>query len=182
MTTAWPERCVHRAAARRAPRPRPRSRWLVFKHQIDNLRLLDVEIGLGLEHLAHLHPILPLVALRSRRPHRRPARGVQQAELDADSVRNLAHDAAQRIYFAHQVALGDAADGRVARHLRDQVEIEAKQRRAQSHARGRHRRFTARVSCSHYYDIVLFRKSHTGSILELQGDSIGFEGLRGRDL
>ena len=82
--------------------------------------------GLRLEHLAHLHAILLLVALRARRPDGGAARGVEQAELDADGVGDLAHDSAERVDFAHQMALGDAADGGVAGHLRDEVEISVK--------------------------------------------------------
>ena len=83
---------------------------------------------LRLQHLAHLHAVELLVALRPRTPHRRPARGIQQPELDAHSVGHLAHDAAQRIHLAHQVALGHAANGRIAAHLRDQVHIHGDQR------------------------------------------------------
>jgi hypothetical protein len=63
------------------------------------------------------------------------------------------------------MALGDAADGRIATHLRDQVEVQRKDRRAQPHARRRYRRLTARVARAHDDDIVLFRKAHA-SILE----------------
>ncbi len=87
--------------------------WLL-KQQIHHFRLLDVQVCLRLEHLAHLHPVLALVALRSRRPHRRPAGGIQQAELDADRVGDLAHNPTQRIHFAHQVPFGDASNGGIA--------------------------------------------------------------------
>jgi hypothetical protein len=83
-----------------------------------------VQVGLGLEHLAHLEAILLLVALRTRRPDSRSARGIQQAELDADCVGDFAHDATQGIDFAHQVSFGDAADGGIARHLRDEIDVE----------------------------------------------------------
>ncbi len=83
-----------------------------------------MQFGLGLEHLAHLQPILLLVALGARRPHRRAARSIQQAKLDAHGVGDLAHDAAEGVHLAHQVALGNAADGGIARHLRDQVHVE----------------------------------------------------------
>jgi hypothetical protein len=73
--------------------------------------------------LAHLQPVLLLVALCSRRPHRRPARGVQEAEPNADGIGHLAHDAAQRVHFAHQVSFGNAADRGIARHLRDKIDV-----------------------------------------------------------
>ena len=89
-------------------------RPILVENQIHHFRLLDVEIRLRLQHLAHLHPVLPFIALRSRRPHRRPARRIQQPELDAHRVGDLAHNPAQRIYFSNQVSFGDAPNGRVA--------------------------------------------------------------------
>ena len=58
----------------------------------------------------------------------------KQAELDADGVGDFAHDAAERVDLPHQVTLGDAADGRVAGHLRDQVEIHGDHRGPEAHA------------------------------------------------
>ena len=132
----------------------------IFDDQVDHLRLLDEEVRLGFEHLAHLHAVERLVALRARRPHCRAARCVEQAELDAAGVGDLAHDAAQRIDLAHQVSLGDSADRRVAAHLRDQVEVQRKDGRAQPHARRRHSGFAAGMPCADDDDVVLFRKSH----------------------
>ena len=139
----------------------------LVEHQVHHFRLLDVQICLRLQHLAHLHPVLVLVALCPGRPHRRPARGIQQPELDPDRIRHLAHNAAQCIHFPHQVALGDAPNGGIARHLRDQIQIETEQRRPQPHPGSRHRRFAARVTRTHNYNVVLFRKRHNTSILEL---------------
>ena len=161
ITTA-PANTVRPSRSRTPRTVAPRS----IQHQIHHFRLLDVQIRLRLQHLAHLHPVLPLVALRPRRPHRRPARGIQQAKLDPHSIRNLAHNAAQRVHFPHQVPLGDAANRGVARHLRDQIQIETEQRRPQPHARCRHRRLASRVPRTHNYNVVTFRKPHNTSILE----------------
>ena len=99
---------------------------------------IRAEVLLAFEHLAHLEPVGLLVALRPWRPHRRPSRRVQQAELNADRVRDFAHDPAERVDFAYQVTFGNAAHGRVARHLRDQVNVQREQRGAQAHASGSH--------------------------------------------
>jgi hypothetical protein len=56
--------------------------------------------------------------------------------------------------------LGDAANGGVATHLRDQVEVQGEQGGAQAHARGGHRRFAASVSCADHQYIELFGKGH----------------------
>jgi hypothetical protein len=120
---------------------------------------------LALQHLAHLHAVELLVALRPRTPHRRSARSVEQAELDAHRIGHLAHHAAQRIHFAHKMALGHAADGRVAAHLRNQVEVHGDQRGLQAHARRGHGRLAAGMTRAHHCHIVLFGKGHPDLIL-----------------
>ena len=119
-----------------------------------------MEAGLGFEHLAHLHAIELLVALGARAPDGGAARGIEQAELDADGIGDLAHDAAERIDFAHQVALGHAADGRIAAHLRDEVQVHGDERGLQAHARGGHGGLAAGVPGAHDDHIVLFGESH----------------------
>ena len=72
----------------------------VFDDQTCHFRLLDFEIRPRLQQFAHLQAIGLLVALRARRPHSWSARGIEQPELDADRVSDLAHDAAERVDFA----------------------------------------------------------------------------------
>jgi hypothetical protein len=76
--------------------------------------LLDLQIRLGLEDLAHFQAVRLLVALGAGRPDGGSARGVQQAELDTDRVSDFAHNAAQGIDFADQMAFGNSADRGVA--------------------------------------------------------------------
>ena len=133
---------------------------LLFDHEVDDLSLSNVEAGLGLENLAHLHAVELLVALCARAPDGRAARGVEESELDADSVGNFAHDAAERVNFADQMPLGNSADRRVAAHLRDQVQVHGDERGLQAHARGSHGSLAACMTGAHHYDIVLFGESH----------------------
>src|SRR6185503_5870559 len=91
-----------------------RRQTTVLQNQIRNFSLLDLKIPLRLQNLAHPNPIGLLVALRPRRPHRRPAGSVQQSKLDANCIRNLAHNAAQRVDLAHQVPFGNSANRRIA--------------------------------------------------------------------
>jgi pimeloyl-ACP methyl ester carboxylesterase len=56
--------------------------------------------------------------------------------------------------------LGDPANRRIAAHLRNQIKIQGKDRRAQTHPRRRHRRLATSVSRTHYNDVELFRKAH----------------------
>jgi len=132
----------------------------VLEDEIHDLGLADVEAGLGFENFAHLDAIELLVALGARAPDSRAARCIEEAELDADGIGDFAHDAAESVDFADQVTLGNAADGRVAAHLSDQVEVHGDERGLEAHARGSHCGFAAGVACADYGDIVLFSKSH----------------------
>ena len=74
---------------------------------------------------------------------------------------NLVHD------LADKMALRDAAYGRVARHLRDQIEIQREQRRPPTHARRGHRGLAAGMPRAHDHDVVLFDKAHLASLTRL---------------
>jgi hypothetical protein len=63
------------------------------------------------------------------------------------------------------MALGDSADGGVAAHLGDQVEVQGKDRRAQSHARSGDCGFATGVSSPYDHDIILFREAHISILL-----------------
>jgi hypothetical protein len=58
------------------------------------------------------------------------------------------------------MALGDAADGGVAAHLGDEVEVHGDERGLEAHTRGGHGGFAPGVSGADDNDIVLFSKSH----------------------
>ena len=90
-----------------------------------------------------------------------PLAAVQDAELDARPVDRPAHDAVERIDLAHEMALAEPADRRIARHLADRRPLvrsaAASAPRAappprpprSRHARRRpRRRRSARSSCS----------------------------------
>ena len=132
------------------------------RSELGDLGLLDLEVGLGFEDLAHLEAVGLLVTLGAGRPDGGAARGVEQAELDADGVGDFGHDAAERVDLAHDVSLGDAADGGVAGHLGDEVGVEGEQGGAQSHARRGHGSFAAGMTGSDDGNIELFGKTHGG--------------------
>src|SRR3546814_995024 len=73
----------------------------------------------------------PAVGLRARPLHRRTLAPVEQAIMDTGGVGGAAHDPVQRIDLAHQMALAQPADRRVARHLADLARI----LRDEAHAR-----------------------------------------------
>ncbi len=126
-----------------------------------------MQARLALEDFAHLHAVKLLVALCAGTPDGGTARRIKQAKLDADGICDLAHDAAQRVDLAHEVALGHAADGWIAAHLGNQVEIHGDDRGLQAHARRSHSRFAPGVSGAHNHYIVLFGESHPIFILRM---------------
>ena len=129
-----------------------------FHDQLSHLSLLDEEIRLALQHLAHLEAVLLLVTLGARRPHGRPPGSIEQAKLDSHRVSDFAHDPAQGIHLAYQMALGNPAHGRIARHLGNQVHVEREQGRFQSHAGRGHGSFAAGMAGADNDHIVLFSK------------------------
>jgi len=78
---------------------------------------------------------MPRVGLRPRPAHRRSLAGIEDAELDAGPVGCAGHQAAERVDLLDQVALADAADGRVARHLSKGLDAVREEQGTASHAR-----------------------------------------------
>ncbi len=134
----------------------------VLKNHFRHFRLLDLQIGLGFQDLAHFQAIGLLVALGAGGPDRGAARGIEQAELDADGVGDFAHDAAQGINFANQMSLGDSADGGVAGHLGDEIDVEGIEGGFQAHAGGGHGGLAAGVSGANDYYVELFSEALHG--------------------
>ena len=93
------------------------------------------------------------VGLGARAPHRRPLAAVEQAELDAGGVGDPAHQAVERVDLAHQVALAEPADRRVARHLADGRDAVGEQQRARAHARRRRRGLAAGMAAADHDDV-----------------------------
>jgi phosphoribosylamine--glycine ligase len=140
----------------------------VFDVELRDLGLQDAQIGLALEDLAHFDPILLLVALGAWRPDGRAPAGIQKTKLDSDRVGDFAHHAAERVHFADQMPLRDAADGRITRHLRDQIQVHRDHRGAQTQAGARTRSLTTGVSGADDHDVVRGSHNFQCGILTLQ--------------
>jgi hypothetical protein len=132
----------------------------VVEHQVYDLGLANVQVGLGLEDLAHLDAIKLLVALRAGTPNSGPAGGVEEPELDANCIGDLAHDAAEGVDLTNQMAFCHSANGGVAAHLGDEIEIHGDESSLEPHAGSGHRGLAPGVACTHHSDIVLFGESH----------------------
>jgi hypothetical protein len=137
----------------------------IFDDQVYYFGLADVEAGLGLEDFAHSYTVELLVALGAGAPDGGTAGGDEEAELDADGVGDLAHDPAEGVYLADKMTLGHAANGGIAAHLGNEVEVHGDEGGFEAHARRGHGRLAAGVPGTHDHHIVLFGESqHWGLI------------------
>ena len=83
----------------------------------------DGEVRLADEGGLHRARVGVAIAEHAGRAHRRALGGVEGLEVGAGEVGRARHLAAQRVELAHQVALGGAADRRVAAHHRGAVRL-----------------------------------------------------------
>ena len=109
----------------------------VLDYQPLDAGLADRQVGRRFEHALHAGAVGGLVGLRAAGAHGRALAGIEEAKLDSGFVDRERHLAAERVDFTHQMALADAADGGIARHLADMVEVEREHQRARAHPGGR---------------------------------------------
>ncbi len=115
-------------------------------HEFGDRALRKSEPRLTLEQRAHRASIQTAVTLRPRRPDRRPLRPIEHPELDAREIGGPPHDATKRVDLAHDRALCNPADGGIARHLTDRLEILREKQGAGAGTRGECGGFRARVA------------------------------------
>ena len=99
-----------------------------------NLPLLQVQVVLLLQNTLHPESVELLVGLGPGGAHRRPLAGIEDAELDAGGVDVPRHLPAEGIDLLDQVPLGQPADGRVARHEGNGIQVDGQKKRAAPHA------------------------------------------------
>ena len=121
--------------------------------QVLDRALADREVRLRREGCLHGRAVECAVLLRPGPPHRRPFAAVEHTELDARFVGDAAHEPIERIHLAHQRALGEPADRRVARHRTDGRALLGDQQRHGADARGRRCGLAARVPTPNHDDI-----------------------------
>ena len=163
VSTTAPAPDLPRRRAVTTPAARP-----VLDDQVLDRRLDHLEVGRGPDRRLHGRAVELAVGLGARPLHGRPLGAVEQPELDAGRVGHPAHQAVQRIDLAHQVALAEPADGRIAGHLADGRELVRDQRRARAHARRRGRRLAAGMPAADHDDVEGCRPFSQARILRAQ--------------
>lgn len=90
----------------------------------------------------------------------RPLSTVQEPKLNPGPIGRLTHNPIQRINFAHQMALAQSANRRIARHHANSIFSERYQRCSNTHARRGRSRLNARVPTTDDYDRKMFHVKH----------------------
>ena len=83
---------------------------------------------------------------------------VEDAELNAGGIGGARHHAVERVDLAHQMALAQAADRRIAGHLADRCEAVGDQRGSRAAARRRGRGFASRMAPADDNDVKFHRR------------------------
>ena len=93
------------------------------------------------------------VRLDARPPYGAALRPVEHAIMDRSLVGRARDQSVKGVHLAHEVALAQTSDGRIAAHRPDGIEIERHQCRAQAHARNDRSRLHAGVPTAYNDDI-----------------------------
>ena len=104
------------------------------QHQRCGLALDQCEIGLRAHDSLHRRLESHPVGLHARAPHGAALGAVEHPVVDRARVCRAPDHAVERIDLAHQMALAQPADRRIAAHRADGSEVKAHQRRARTHA------------------------------------------------
>jgi hypothetical protein len=95
--------------------------------------------------------------------------GVETPELNPRFIRIPGHLAAQSVDFLYQVPFGEPADGRVAAHGCNVVEIDGQEKSGVAHARRRKGCFASCVAGTDNDHVIFFIGGKEGTRRKVQG-------------
>ncbi len=104
--------------------------------EVGGLLLKQGQVRLVLENRADRLPVELTVCLSPGGPYGRTLARVKRPKLDAGPVRGARHGTTERVDLAHEMALSDATDRRIAAHLPKRLDALREQERARAHTRG----------------------------------------------
>ena len=119
---------------------------LAVQHQRRRFTLNHIERLFRRDLRTHRCPEQFAVRLYARSPYGASLGPVEHAVMDRARIRRAAKHTVERVDFAHQMALAQSADGRVAAHRADLARVHRDQAHAHAHARGNAGRFHAGVT------------------------------------
>ena len=126
----------------------------VLHIQRRDLGLVDGQVGRLFQRVFHPDMVAFAVGLHAQAVHGGAFAPVEHAALQVGGVGGQAHQPAHRVDLAHQVALGRAADGRVARHVADKVQRQREHGGARAQHGGRMRGLDAGMPRADDDDVV----------------------------
>ena len=130
---------------------------IVFRQDLYYFRLLNLQVLLILQYLAHSRAVAVLVRLSPQRMDRRPFGTVQHLGLDEGPVNHLPHLASQSVHLTHQMALGTPSDIGIAGHKGDAVYAHSEHDGLESHPGTGQRSLAACMAgADHRHVIVVF--------------------------
>jgi hypothetical protein len=132
----------------------------VIQNEIDDFALPQMEIRSRFERAPHLRAITHAVRLRAWRLNRRPARAVEQTKLDTGSIDDATHNAAERVDLADEMSFRNAANGRIAGHLTDEVKVQSNQAGLRAESRRGRRCLAASMAGANHDYIKCLVKRH----------------------
>ena len=135
---------------------------VIGDEEFGDVALVDVEVGGVLEQPLHAELVGLLVGLGARRADAGALVGIEHAELDAGGVGVEAHETTEGVDFPDDVSFGESADGGVAGHLGDGVEILGEEGDGAAHASGGGGGFNAGVTGTDDDDVVGFWVEEVG--------------------
>ena len=131
---------------------------LAVASDFDDFRLLDVEVLLFFKGVLHQNVVKSPVLLVPKAVHRRTFAEVEHPALNHHFVRRLRHLATEGVDFPDKMTFRRAADGRVAGHIGDFVEIERKNTGFCAEARRRKGRLDPGVTRADDGNVVFSRE------------------------
>ena len=135
-------------------RPHPGAYPCRIHQNVGNGLAPDLEVRLLGQEILNGRAIELAIGLGTGPPHGRPFGEIERPELDPRTIDRPTHDAVQGIDLANQVALAQAADRGVARHLTDRFDPVGQQQGPGAQARSRRCRFTAGVAATDNDDVI----------------------------
>ena len=95
----------------------------VLNQNFPNDPLFDMKVFFALKDLPHPLLVDIHIALTSRPLNRRPLFSVEPPVLDAGCIGHFSHEATESIDLPHQMPLAETADGGVATHVGNLIDI-----------------------------------------------------------
>ena len=128
--------------------------------QINHFPLNNIQPRLPAQQRLYRQPVQLAVRLGAWPLNGRTLAPVQQPELNPRRIGRQPHKPIQRINFAHQMALAQTTDCRVARHRPNRCPRHRHKRRFRPHARRGRSRLSPRMAAANHDHIILFHVKH----------------------